>query len=581
MRLQEITIEKSEYSEMYFRGGVIVENAIHLKKGESVSFDTYFNSLDYPKYLEYTKVKTVTVSLDIEGEGELCLCTFDGKEERVVRRATSSGAVAELSATLDGLAENGILYPVFFAHTDTVIKGGGYFCENEADTVSCAIVICTFHREECVYKNLKLLSEERIKGIDRIYVIDNGQTLDKSGIDTDYIKILPNKNYGGSGGFTRGIIEAYEAEDISLTHVILMDDDVVIYKNALEKIIAFLSLRKEEAKNAHISASMLPLSCIAKQFEAGAKWNGSCIESFKQGLDLRQRESLIKNLEKDDVQYGAWWCFCIPLNTVRRWGLPLPMFIKFDDVEYGTRCCQDSPIITLNGVCVAHEDFDRKYSMHLEYYNIRNQLIMLACHNRQNRFGCISRLAKVSARHLFLYRYEEMDVVLRAFEDFLKGADFLMSQDWEELNREIMSQAPKSKNLSEINGWRNEMREGYSHKKRSLVSKAVQVLTLGGHIIPSCFLKREIGAFPLPDAKVGSSYLRKKTIQYQLGSDTGYEFNRHTGKFLKYFFKSISMAVKILFLYPRAKRSYNDSFMKLTSFDFWKEKLGKTHCVLQ
>ena len=574
MRLQEITATKSEYCEMYFRGGVILENAIHAGKGERVSFDTYFNSFDYPKYVENTTVDRVSVSLSVKGEGDFILCTFDGETEKEEKRVRVKDEKAELTVELNSLPEQGILYPVFESYGNSVIESGEYSCENEPNEVNCAIVICTFHREDCVYKNLELLTRERVNGINCIYVIDNGQSLVKDGIDTDYIKILPNKNYGGSGGFTRGIIEAYESDDLKFSHIILMDDDVVIYKSALEKTVAFLSVLSKERENSQVSASMLPLSCIAKQFEAGARWNGSFIQSFKQDFDLRNRESLVKNLEKDDVQYGAWWYCCIPLNVVRENGLPLPMFIKFDDVEYGTRCYYKAPVITLNGVCVAHEDFDRKYSMHLEYYNIRNQLIMLACHNRQNSIGCISRLAKVCARHLFLYRYEEMDVVLRAFEDFLKGADFLMSKDWEDLNKEIMSLAPKAKSLLEIDGWKNEMREGYSHKRRSVISKAVQVLTLGGHIIPSCFLKKEIGAFPLPDAKVGSSYLRKKTIQYQLGADTGYEFNRHTGKFFGYFFKSIRIALKILFRYPQAKRTYRNNFKKLTSFAFWKEKLG-------
>ena len=101
MRLQEITATKSEYCEMYFRGGVILENAIHAGKGERVSFDTYFNSFDYPKYLENTSVKQVTVSLSVFGEGDFILCTYDGereKEEKAIekpgKRLTSQGGCA-------------------------------------------------------------------------------------------------------------------------------------------------------------------------------------------------------------------------------------------------------------------------------------------------------------------------------------------------------------------------------------------------------------------------------------------------------------------------------------------------------
>ena len=38
--------------------------------------------------------------------------------------------------------------------------------------------------------------------------------------------------------------------------------------------------------------------------------------------------------------YGAWWYSCIPLNEVREKGLPLPLFVRCDDVEYGMRTNQ-------------------------------------------------------------------------------------------------------------------------------------------------------------------------------------------------------------------------------------------------
>ena len=573
MILQQIAIEKSEYSHMYFRGGEVRENALFVKGGERASLDTYFNSFPYTKYSEYTRVKNVVFKCNVSGRAEISLCTYNGKEEREYTRTGSEGGEISVSVSLSGLDGNGILYPVITATEDTVITNAGYFSEEEGEEINCAIAICTYRRESCVYNNIEILKKAQIKGINKIFVIDNGQSLNDEKIADEKISLLPNKNYGGSGGFTRGITEAYKG---GYSHLILMDDDVVIYTHALEKIISFLSLLKSEYKKAHISAAMLPLSNQYMQFEMGARWNGSHIESFGQNINVGTKEGLIENLKNNPIEYGAWWCFCLPLSDVEEYGLPLPLFIKFDDVEYGTRCCKNVPIVTMNGVAVAHEDFDRKYSMHLEYYTVRNQLIMLACHNMQSTLGCILRLMKVSAKHLFLYRYSEMDVILRAFEDYLKGAELLLKGDEELLNKEIMSIAPKGVELETIPEWNEEMRNSYTHKKRSIISKLMQVITFGGHLVPSFMLKKEVSAFPLPDAKVGSAYLRKSTIQYQLGSSTGYRFDRSAKSFFKYFFKCIKMSIKILVKYPKAKKSYKEGFKALTSLEFWEKRLKQS-----
>ena len=73
MILQQIAIEKSEYSHMYFRGGEVRENALFVKGGERASLDTYFNSFPYTKYSEYTRVKNVVFKCNVSGRAEIAL----------------------------------------------------------------------------------------------------------------------------------------------------------------------------------------------------------------------------------------------------------------------------------------------------------------------------------------------------------------------------------------------------------------------------------------------------------------------------------------------------------------------------
>ena len=83
-------------------------------------------------------------------------------------------------------------------------------------------------------------------------ISDNAKTLDPEKIigDTPYIQINPNRNVGGVGGFTRGIIEAMKMQSSKdISHVLLMDDDAVIQPHSLEVNYVFLSLLKEEYKD--------------------------------------------------------------------------------------------------------------------------------------------------------------------------------------------------------------------------------------------------------------------------------------------------------------------------------------------
>ena len=570
MQLQQIVVKESEYPSLYFRGGKQQGGQIILDEGERLSFDTYFNSFTYTKYRDYTRVDTVDFRADISGKAEVMLCCFDGEREEIVVSTHAEGAFV-LSVRLAELPKRAFLYPVIIAESTVTFVGGEYTAEVEASPVSFAIAICTYKREEYLKKNLALLEAAAPHRIDNIIVVDNGNTLDPKEELGSKVRIFKNPNYGGSAGFTRGIIEARRA---GASHVILMDDDIEIFPETLARMSAFAAVLTEEYKNAHLSAAMLPTSAICYQYEKGALWNGAHIQSLNSGLDVREREALIANLDDGPIAYGAWWCFAMPISDVDAFGLPLPLFIKFDDVEYGTRCCKNAPIITMSGMAVAHADFDGKYNMHLEYYTVRNQLIMLAVHKMQGTLGCIFRLMKVSAKHLFLYRYEAMPIILRAFHDFLRGAEFIINENAEELNRSVMAMSPPAISLGLLPEWNGSIKESYVHKKDSAARMLVRIITLGGHIIPRALMKKETVYAPLPGVKDVDCFMHGHTVQYQVLGDGGYVFDKHSGKFFREFGRCIGMMFKIIFRYRKAAESYREYSKYLMSEEFWKRYLG-------
>ncbi len=562
MKLKELIFPSQDHTnELYYRG------SYELLPQDTLSFDTYFGSLSYTKYLKYTYVKSVIFCCEIQGEATLELCHYDGKDTVIKKAQINNNAELEIDITT--LPEKGFIYPKITAITPCKFIGGYYKTENASQNeTSMAIAICTYKRENYVLNNIKKLNDASLSLIKRVFVVDNGNTLDKNELSNDFVNILPNKNYGGSGGFSRGLIEALDG---GFSHVILMDDDIDIHPEVIEEMSVFMSLLRDEFKNAWFSAAMLPLDKDYEQFELGAEWNGKESIIHKHKVDIREKSVLLDNLYNDGVEYGGWWTICMPTSFIKEKGMPYPFFIKFDDVEYGLRREQGTQIITSNGIAIRHEAFDKKSSFVLDYYNLRNELVVNSVYNKIGTFGIIKRYMREVMKQLTLYRYENVTLVRRAARDYLKGANFFLNTNEEELNKELISKAIKLKPLDEIKEWTPELKNDDMVRNNKV--SFLMAITLAGHLIPWFCLKRETLGAPLSKIGAKNIFRRKRVVQYQLGANTGAITKRSFFKFIKHLTLSIGPLLKLLFLSRRAKKSYQKNKDKLTSIDFWREHL--------
>ncbi|MCM1054523.1 MAG: glycosyltransferase [Bacteroides sp.] len=560
MKLQEIIFPQDNIDEtMFYRGDTM------LKSGEALSFDTYFNSFSYTKYRDYTRVGSVSFLCSFSGIAEIALCVFDG-EERTVRKAQAENS-AEISVDFSELPEKGFLYPKITAISDCEFIGGKYSAEYEPNKINVCAAICTYKREQYVLKNIELLRNYKFSFINRVFVVDNGKTLEPS-LSDSFIEVLPNKNYGGSGGFTRGLIEAY---DNSFSHIILMDDDVEFFPQTLEQITVFISLLTERFSKSWFGTGMFPLDKPWEQFELGAQWNGE-LTSHKHRIDLRQQKNLLDNLDNPNLDYSAWWTLCMPISVTEN-GLPFPFFIKGDDIEYGLRKNHGTEIITMNAIGVRHEAFDRKTSFVLYYYNVRNELAINAVHKKYGTFKALKRFWFEILKQLILYRYDNCKIVFMAVRDFLRGVDFFLETDEEQLNNRLSQLVPQLVPLSELPEWNETMRSD-EHARRNKITAAM-VLTLGGHIIPAFALKKEIKAYPLSRIGTEDTFLRKSAVQYQLGGDKGILTRRSFAKFVKYGFRALGQSFVLLFKYRSVQKNYICRSAEITSFEFWRKHLSQ------
>ncbi len=336
---------------------------------------------------------------------------------------------------------------------DSYLVSGQYkTCCNQLTDVHIGLVICTYKREKFIENNLQLLKQNILCNIDsplcnnlHVFISDNGQTLDITKLSTDKIHIFSNKNTGGSGGFTRGLVEIINNESsLPITHALLMDDDVEIEPESLVRTFNFLRLVKDEYKDIHIGGAMLSLDEKYMQTTGAEIWNGYKNISPRANVDLRDKKEVVKNELEYKADYNGWWYMCIPRKYIEEDNLPLPLFIKLDDVEYGIRNIET--LINLNGICVWHEPFKKKENVHYTlYYSIRNMLIINKIHPPSTPNYIIALfLTKKLLIEIVNFRFKNMALIIRAILDSFRGLEWLYKLDAEKHHKKIIMKGNKS-----------------------------------------------------------------------------------------------------------------------------------------
>lgn len=452
MELSRITIgsPREGGEKLYYKGGKAEDNALFLCAGETSDFRTFFSSLDTQLLLEKTTVRRVTLRLFFDGRANVKLyrsVPTDDKPKKLRKNFTQY-----VAAEADGENEirietdvygGGLLGFTVTAFTDTDFYGGLWEC---ADTdmqrrPSLGIVICTYRREEEVKRNAAACAElaKEIAGLD-VFVVDNGGTLSESDLPRN-VKLLPCRNLGGSGGFTRGMMAC---EDAGKSHFLLMDDDIEFDPNIVRRTAAILSVLKKEYETCSIGGAMMSFSAPDVVYENGAKCGGAKLKLPKHNVPVTDTGGLLWCRADCDVNFCGWWYFCAPVSVIREKGYPMPFFIKYDDTEYGMRIGDVSPTIYTVGIGVWHKDF-AKPAPYIGYYLRRNAAVTHAVAGlkgcgRRNRIRLVGSYFQLIFRNRKLLGY-----MLDGLDDYLKGPEFFMLEDGEELNRRLIESQNKKR----------------------------------------------------------------------------------------------------------------------------------------
>ena len=417
----------------------------------SFDFTTYFNGLSVIKWRRYTVADNFHLHLELCGAAATVTLTHGSSFDYYT--LPIEGSAVEVAASEDWTeldldipaAENDVLVSFMVKASGEVCLRNAYFYTEVADeairNVELAVSTTTFRKETYITHNIELVrkyvlgANEPISSHFRMYVIDNGRTLDAEALSGGAVTVYPNENVGGAGGFAYGMLLAQDQGDV--THILLMDDDVEMSPESFIRTFNILSLVRDEYTEAFLSGAMMDYDVPDSRWEdTGFMTKGGGCQQVKPPRNMSVLHEVLKDesFEPDydswsDLaqQYAAWWYCCIPLTQIRRCGMPLPIFVRFDDVEYGQRCAPK--FMTMNGICVWHLHFFMRYSEGVErYQTARNGLVTQFTTGVSAQTDFFVEIRRNLRYELLKFNYAGAELVLEGLEDFLKGPDFFSAK---------------------------------------------------------------------------------------------------------------------------------------------------------
>lgn len=408
---------------------------LRIPGGVKVSFDAYFNCFYENYWLHNTDLEDVALHLDLQGKGVVSVFrqSAQGPTYLVRRQPYDLGDVD--SVVIDVTRDSGFshgpgrLWFEVEAEHDTMVVDGSWTTPSQGRDVVASVVFCTFNREAYLARILRALaSNHRVhREIARVIVVNQGEPFDLEDLLPDAapdlarkIEIIEQANMGGCGGFTRGMLETFDDPD--LTHFILLDDDIKLHSESLYRGIQFLRHAHDDVV---VGGHMLDLVNPNNLYEAGAKLDPAIAEPrpLLHGLHLKA-DNLEEFLDMPSVDYNGWWFFGASTAVVTDVGLPMPSFIRGDDIEFGVRLKRHGyRTVAMPGIAVWHEPFYLKLGNWQFYFEVRNRLAMLSLHGNGDIAALKRHWRRVFTRDAMLARYHSCEFMIAGLRDYLAGTD--------------------------------------------------------------------------------------------------------------------------------------------------------------
>ena len=430
---------------------ILDRHRLRVVADQRVSFATYFNGFAASYWRMWSVIEEVVLRVRVSGEATVIVyrSTADGRSQRVdsASSASEEGSDFEFVLPLKPFGDGGwYWFDVWAGADDAVLEEAAWCADVPADRaeMGTATVGITVIRPDSAVPLLGQLAADKevMSVLDEVIVVDQGTERvrdepDCARIDAAMggkLRIIEQGNIGGSGGIARSQYETVKAG--TSTYVLHLDDDIVAEPESILRAITFGDLARRPTL---VGAHMFSLYARSQMHSFGehvARWRfwWGPASRVTPEYDLANRNLRATRWlhSRVDVDYNGTWMCLIPRVVLEEIGLLLPLFIKWDDAEYGLRAqAAGYPTVSMPGVGVWHVPWtDKNDALDWQaYYHQRNRTVAALLHSPYDYGGRVVRESFIhQVKHLLAMQYSTAELRLQALEDILSGPGHLHAQ---------------------------------------------------------------------------------------------------------------------------------------------------------
>ncbi|GAA3653080.1 glycosyltransferase [Microbacterium marinilacus] len=427
-------------------GDVLGRSSVRVPAGSRVSFATYFNAFPASYWQHWTGVRSVRLAVRTTGPGTVIVYRSNGAgvAQRIDSAHVGGDAESAFDVPLTQFSDGGWVWFDIVAEAEPVIlRGGEWTTTHEpARSGKASLGITTFNKPDYCVETLTALGEapELLEFVDRVFLVDQGtdRVRDQDGFAAaeralgDQLQVIEQPNLGGSGGFSRAMLETLDRPESDFVQ--LLDDDVRIEPESIRRSIVF---GRYATTPMLVGAHMFDLLDRPRLHawaevvdDAPFMWRNLFQDRMPHDFrrsNLRQTPLLHMRMDAD---YNGWWMCLIPTAALREVGLSLPAFIKWDDAEFCLRAREAGfPTVSLPGVALWHVSWVGKDDSidWQAYFHARNRIVAALLHSRSPLGGTLLRHSRrVDLKHLMMMQYYPVALRIRALQDVLRGPAHLV-----------------------------------------------------------------------------------------------------------------------------------------------------------
>lgn len=537
---------------------------INLKKGATLSFNTYFNAFSLTVWDANCDFNCLFYGISGQGLIRVKLYQQEHRQGRILLEDVSIPLSMESRYTEIKSFKNkkGILYAEISALTDCVIvKSGFYTSDLPRNDVKLGIVVTHFKRKKYVLPaiqriNKNLLQDPLYKNKVSLVVVDNSQDLLEE--ECEGAILLPNKNMGGSGGFSRGL---FFLDESKYTHCLFMDDDGSCEIESIRRVINFYAYCCSNEKLS-IAGTLFLETTPNLIHEKGAQVLKKGILGQHHGLDVNDVGNVIladNSLIKCD--YGAW-CFCaFPIQNLRFY--PFPFFVRGDDVLFGA--INKFKVISMIGIAVTVDDFNDKESPITKYLSFRSTLVCSVILFNISRLECIYIFLRWYLPVVFSYNYVSAQAIILALEDMLKGPSAFIEDMCGNGFRKKISDLGDSERKVNF----NDFEAKHPSRNESQLARIFRWFTLNGLLLPAFAFKTGSVIQPCGPRATFREIFRYKKVVYVDTKGQAYVSKFERLRIVKCLFLAIKAVMQVLCSFNKTKRMFRQSSKEIMTKKFW------------